>query len=308
MTTAALCLIYNHRYEGNVQRLNAMYNERFSAVRHLIPFTTRTDPSVLPVAASSWNFQAHIAQNARALAALDVEWLVFAGDDLLLHPSLDERTLAVQFGLQGKQGFIKNLRAVADVSVGWYFWDFGVMPWTRQTGVEWKGLLPSPEQAGEAFAMHSLSTSSSITLGNLVPGQGMPGAGISRRSWLRGVKALAMNRGRLDFGYPLAMGYSDVFVVHRSVFPVFANYLGVMAAMGVFAEVAVPTALCLATNALATEATVLGSGRELWTLEEQRALVAEHGANLDNLLRSWPQQLLWLHPVKFSEWSNSTHA
>jgi len=302
VTSAALCLIYNHNYEGNVDRLNDMYSSRFSAVRHLIPFARRSHATILPAIASSWNFQSHIAQNWRALISLEAEWFVFAGDDLLLQPDLDENNLVERFALEGSHAFIKELRSLSEVSFGWYFWDRGVQPWLRATGVEWQVILPSVETAAVSFVRHRLPTSSAMKFKNMRPAEVMAGGGVSRRALIRGARTLLLHGG-IDPGYPLAMGYSDVFILHRSVLRDFARYAGVMGAMGVFAEVAIPTALCLATESIVREADLRDAGREFWTLAEQRELVARHGGKLDALLQSWPPGLLWLHPVKISEWS-----
>lgn len=302
MTAAALCLVYNHNYEGNVDRLNDMYTSRFSAVRHLMPFAHRSDATILPVMASSWNFQSHVAQNWQALISLDVEWFIFAGDDLVLHPDLDQDNLVERFALAGSQAFIKRLRSLSEVSFGWYFWDRGVQPWLRATGVEWQNILPSAKSAAASFVRHGLPTSSAMTFKNMCPAEGMEGRGVSRRALLRGARALLLHGG-IDPGYPLAMGYSDIFILHRSVLRDFACYAGVMGAMGVFAEVAIPTALCLATESIVREVDLHDAGREIWTFAEQRELVVQHGGELNALLQSWPPDLLWLHPVKFSEWS-----
>jgi hypothetical protein len=129
--------------------------------------------------------------------------------------------------------------------------------------------------------------------------------------WLQNIAWL----GRRS-AYPLLAGYSDFIVVPRSAMKAFAHYCGVFAAMNMFAEVGVPTALALACNSIKTEllqghhfvdlplkrspdATMRGI--ELWGQEIQPF---EEALNYSwkRLLESFPTDVLYYHPIKLSKW------
>ena len=44
-----LIIIYNHRFDQNIEKLNKIYGERFSKIYHLVPFYDGDLPNVIPV-------------------------------------------------------------------------------------------------------------------------------------------------------------------------------------------------------------------------------------------------------------------
>jgi hypothetical protein len=115
------------------------------------------------------------------------------------------------------------------------------------------------------------------------------------------------SRGRPDRlvpQYPLVYGYSDIFIVGSDVVDAFCHYCGVFAAGGLFVEIAIPTAL-----ALATPGRILQSrdsklrGTPLWGSDASEFAKA-YGGNLEELLDHFPPERLFVHPVKLSQWAD----
>ncbi len=80
----------------------------------------------------------------------------------------------------------------------------------------------------------------------------------------------------------------------------FAHLCGVFAAMGLFVEVAIPTALVLACDRIVQEHETRWRGVEVWA-EEKVALQNQHvGMDLRNVIGSYGRNQLYLHPVKLS--------
>lgn len=58
----ALLVLYNHRYDKNIPRIEKLYEGKFSHIFHLMPFYDGDHPNVFPVYESSYYFQSYIAQ------------------------------------------------------------------------------------------------------------------------------------------------------------------------------------------------------------------------------------------------------
>ena len=57
-----------------------------------------------------------------------------------------------------------------------------------------------------------------------------------------------MYYNKASVNYPLALGYSDIFVVPHNSLDSICHFLGVFAAMNLFVEIAIPTAIMLVAN------------------------------------------------------------
>ena len=44
-----LLIIYNHRYDDNIEKLERIYKNRFSDIYHIVPFYNGTIENVIPV-------------------------------------------------------------------------------------------------------------------------------------------------------------------------------------------------------------------------------------------------------------------
>ena len=115
--------------------------------------------------------------------------------------------------------------------------------------------------------------------------------------------------------YPLLMSYSDFLVVPAVVIREFCRLCGVTAAMGLFVEIAIPTALALVCPVVVTEdcryarnsaqdkaLSTRRIGKEIWTPQEVDAFRYKFDGSLKRLEQEFPEDLLYVHPVKLSKW------
>jgi hypothetical protein len=77
---------------------------------------------------------------------------------------------------------------------------------------------------------------------------------------------------------------------------------GVLSAQGIFVEVALPTALLLAAESIATDANITLVGKALWTSEEVQEVSTKFAQSLDKLEQEFPKDVLYYHPIKLSKW------
>ena len=298
---ARLVTIFNHRFDRNIPVLEAMYRERFPSMLHLVPFYDGDDDAgrVATVYESSHHFQGFFAQAAERIATGDHDHYLFLGDDVALHPALDQETLAGELGLDSDTAFIKELRPLTEVSFQWQPLFRGVRPFDLLCGVNYASELPPAEEAWQRAIDH-----------------GYPRRNFGWRNFrgfdgrlhpfdvgvLIALFNLLRARGRTSLSYPLFMSYSDMFVVPAAVFGEFARICGVLAAMGVWVEVAIPTALALVCPRIVTESETAWRGLELWDRESVDAFEARHHRRVEDLMSSFEDHRLYVHPVKLSRW------
>lgn len=110
----------------------------------------------------------------------------------------------------------------------------------------------------------------------------------------------------------MAASYSDTLLVSGDVMSKFAHYCGVFGATSLFVEVAVPTALVLASNQkIKTEKDISKKGRSYWKTSDNVFCddpqytwdnLENEYKNLDDMIARFPENAIYLHPVKLSKW------
>lgn len=58
----ALMVIYNHRFDKNIELIEKLYSPSFSNIFHIIPFYDGNKENVIPVYESSYQFEGYISQ------------------------------------------------------------------------------------------------------------------------------------------------------------------------------------------------------------------------------------------------------
>ena len=111
------------------------------------------------------------------------------------------------------------------------------------------------------------------------------------------------NGGSLKIPYPMARGYSDIFVLKREkMFPI-ARLCGVFSAMNMFAEISLPTSLVLSVE---RKDIVLLEDTEFQRIvawdEEREIMEKKYLYKLRLLYENWRVKDLFIHPVKLSKW------
>ncbi|HET9944709.1 MAG TPA: hypothetical protein VFR56_03585 [Actinomycetes bacterium] len=300
-SSTKLVVVFNHRYDRNLPLLDRIYADRFD-VTYLVPFYRGDNPRVSAVYESSHQFQGYVAQGLPDLLSPSATHYAFVADDMLLHPRLDASTLADALHLGPGTGWIKGLADLAAAPFAWTHLLPAVSLWHRNTGVEHAGELPD-EATARALVGRHLAVSDRLSARGLLDFHGRfdPRDRPTRRT----AAHLLRHPRQRHLPYPLVWGYSDFCVVPAEAVERFAHWCGVFAAMGLFVEVAMPTALAMACEEIRTEESDPGAPRgvELWEAEEQQALVRDHGGDLDRLTAAFPDDWLYVHPVKLSGWT-----
>ena len=93
MDKIALLIIYNHRYDKNIEPLEQIYAGRFSYIYHIVPFYDGQKENVIPVYESSFYFEGYIAQCFQHLKDKGFTHYFFVADDLMLNPLITEQNL-----------------------------------------------------------------------------------------------------------------------------------------------------------------------------------------------------------------------
>lgn len=293
------CIIFNHRHEANLPVLRRLYAQRFPALHFIMPFYRGGDPDVLPVSASSYVFQSYLTQAYRQLQPGPYTHYLFFGDDLVLNPRLNEQTLADTLLLTERSAYIKHTKPLSLHTLRRWWYTPHIRRELRGTIYAHSAReLPTPDEAAALLARHN------VVVPNLSPAS-LQGLGLFWRR-LRAYPDLLPFVWdcllRRPLPYPVVEGYSDFVVVPAPAMKLFTHYCGVLAAMGVFVEVALPTALLWSCEHVVRETDITSKGLEIWTKPEVDALKDQHHADLRQLLDAFPENQLYVHPVKFSQW------
>ena len=296
-----LVVVFNHRFDRNLPLLRALYRERFSAVRFLVPFYRGDDPDVIAVYEGSATFQGYFAQAQRPLAGESFSHYLFVADDLLLNPAINEHNLADHLRLRPGVGYVKGLEPFSDLTTRWTHFHRTRRALRFDEYVNARAELPERGDALARLARHGLHFRR-LGWRNL---ESAPGPLAGRvKSWLASAWLL-YGRGpgaSRELAYPLAMGYADLLVVPAGAMPEFCHLCGVFAAMDLFVECAAPTALALAVPDLRRERDLAARGLEVWSDADRAEFHGRYAGRLSNLLGDFPADTLYVHPIKFSHW------
>ena len=287
MNKTALLVIYNHRFDKNIPRIDQLYEGRFSDVFHIVPFYDGCQKNVIPVYECSFQFQGYISQAYTHLRDKGYSHFFVVADDMIINPALNENNYLERLGLQDANCYIDYITPLQELKTAW-----------RQTeamtyrvnlrGVEVEKVLPSRETAIERFKQYGLPTGP-------IPFTPM----INKR--LRFLFKYLQNIKRRNLDYPLLGGYSDILILTADMMDKFCLYCGAFAATRLFAEFAIPTAMILASDHVKTSKDTLLGGTALWSKKDKEFLEVYNGS-LQALIDDFPADKLFYHPIKLSQW------
>jgi hypothetical protein len=304
----ALIVIYNHKYEKNIKLIERLYKDRFSTIYHLVPFYTGAQENVIPVYENSHYFQGYVAQGLSRFYNERFTHYFFVADDMILHPDMNENNYFEYFGLDEKKSFISEIFSIYKSDWFWPHAKEAVFFQISQEGIEVKGELPD---AGEAERRLLKNGAIARPLQQEKPLKWKHLYGKLNRNmfykknrdpflhWLGD----SIRKKRYALSYPLVAGYSDIFIVSAPAIKTFSHYCGVFSALNLYVESAIPTALALSSEAVVTEEDLPLKGKPLWTSEEYKYLLPYQN-NLEQLMKNFPE-VLYIHPVKLSQWNCS---
>ncbi len=326
MNKAALVVIFNHRYERNIPKLEEYYGPRFSHRSYLVPFAPIETDQIIRVIENSYCFSGHIAQGICRFKVPGVTHYVFAGDDLILNPVLNEDTLLSALSLDADTGYIKSLASADRVRFRWR-WALTAYQALQSAKFDWKQELPPASQARSHLEKMGIRFSKPLPRGRAdLKSLHYPSKARTLKEvywdlklmkpYLKLIAHTASSIGKPS-EYPLLAGYSDFVVVPAKNLDRFAHYCGVLAALNMFAEVAVPTALALACDRVDTELRmgehfadagvspapgVHWHGIELWE-DEIPAFGRSLNYSWPAFMKQFPSNALYHHPIKLSQWA-----
>lgn len=306
--------LFNHRFEANLALLDRIYAPRFDKRHVIMPFATAPGAKLSRVYELGRNFSGHIAQSAREWIEHGVTHYAIIADDLLLNPALDQANLIERLQLAPNEAYTKNLISLDALRFAWPWAGEAAVTFARSAqAIDLRGLLPPENEAKARFEGLGIAFPPPAVLGARASVQTHRQIiGKARRAYFR-----AWSLGRRPAAYPLLAGYSDFLVVPASAIERFVAYCGVFAALNLFAEVAVPTALALAADRVRTELPLnthfldpvpasrnSGSlkGVEIWTAEDLARHAWVDDDNLERLLARFPADCLYVHPIKLSRY------
>jgi len=312
VTQAALVIIYNHRFEQNIDVLERLYRSRFRHIFHLMPFYRGDRPNVIPVYDNSYYFQGFLAQGLRSFYRPEFTHYFFIADDMILNPRVNEENFTTEMPLPPGHSFISNFSNYnANPSRG--FWTRVEMAYNwkfHQNGLQGARELPSPEAAAEKLQKVRMPT-------RPLAFEQIWRSPHTAAEWARAVFTnpvlcarylhAKLTKREFHLSYPLVGGYSDIFVIPAEIIKTFCHYCGVFAAGNLFVEHAIPTALVLSTDKVATCHDRKLRGKALWSAEDFKEF-EPFGQSLSRLLRHFPSNYLYLHPVKLSKWTDDLEA
>lgn len=207
-TKIALLIIYNHRYDENISRINQIYAGRFEYIYHVVPFYDGDIKNVIPVYDNSFQFQGYISQAYQLLKDKGFSHYVAIADDMVINPNINASNFFELTGIDYKSCFTHELKDSVTINRKWWHTKDTVRFSVFNRGVEIDNILPSTEQALRAFAAHGFQT-------HLISEWPYNKLRRPYKEFLLKIRRMLLLRllGRIYYRYPLAAGYSDMIVV-----------------------------------------------------------------------------------------------
>lgn len=309
MTDICLIVVYNFRYDDNIEKIEKIYGNRFNTIYHLVPFYDGSKANVIPVFEHSFYFQGYFPQGLSKYFSEKYSHYVFIADDLILHPKINQNNIVNELNISNNEAFLaKNWGVLSDVTFEWdnffpalnSFYQDEIL---EHHEVDWKNELPEMKVAQEYFKQNKL-TINKIGIKNFKGYKGDYKYNRFKPSIPKYLKLLLKRRRSLP--YPILTGYSDFIVVPASTVKEFCRICEVFRRMRLWVEAAIPTALVLCNNQLVTTTETNYTGTEYW-VNKNAYLLAERTKKCDNkiniLLNSFGENELYIHPIKLSQWT-----
>lgn len=317
MNEVVLLILFNHKYEANIEILRRIYADRFKNIYFIMPFYKGTDKGIICVYGHSFFFQGYIAQALQKIKNDKYKHYIIIGDDLLLNPSINEDNYENEFGLSHDSGFVPEIFSLANPekprllqssSFPKWYWNFNALDFDfkNQAGIEVEKELPTVEEASKTISAHGYNFSSQLSRSQVVdpfPSFKKIFSNINTLTyWVKEyIKYNSKNKRTLK--YPLVGSYSDIVIIPAASVNSFTHLAGVFCSLNLFAEIAIPTTLLLTTKNIIQEKDLHKKGLALWPdQEEYHTIRDKYDGNLKKLFTNFPKHTLYIHPIKLSQW------
>ena len=297
MVKICLSFVFNHQFEKNIPKLRKLYDNRFSTIRYLSPFSKSTEPDIIPIFETSIHFQGYFAQAFKHLP-INCDYYIFCGDDLILNPSLNEHNLIDSLNCNGSS-YIKYLNPIWEHSFAWHKFEECNRFTEDEYNIPYHNLLPSRNELLKIYENHGIKYRN-LGFHNF---KGVKEKIITTNRIFSGVSYFLRNRNKCFINYPLVEGYSDLIVVPKSHLELFCHYCGIFAAMNLWVDAAVATALILSGSKIKTEKDTNYSGTEYWHGEEIIDRLKPSNNKLYKVGEIFKEEELYIHPIKLSSYN-----
>lgn len=297
MPNICLSFIFNHQFEKNIPKLRKLYDDRFSTIRYLSPFSKSTEHDIIPIFEKSIHFQGYFAQAFRHLPR-NCDYYVFCGDDLILNPNLNERNL-IDYLNCNKSSYIKYFNPIWEHSFAWHKFEECNRFTENEYTIPYRNLLPSRNELLKIYEHHGLYYRN-LGFHNF---KGVKEKIITINRINSGISYFFKNGNKRFVNYPLVEGYSDLIVIPRDHLELFCHYCGIFAAMNLWVDAAVATALILSGSEIKTEKDSNYSGTEYWSDDEIINRLKNINYKLDRIGEIFDKDELYIHPIKLSSYN-----
>lgn len=318
MNKIALLIIYNHRYDKNIDRLEKLHKGKFSHIYHIMPFYDGSIENVIPVYESSFRFQSYIAQAYQHLKDKGFTHYFIVADDMLLNPHINETNLFILTGIGEHQSYIYDIREIYNCFFAQHVEAMRSYR-VKQKGVEVESILPSKEAAEKCFHAHGLRTGSLSICYLFKAGYYACKCRMLRKMLKYMFDILTHN---VEIHYPLVWAYSDILLIPANVMDSFTTYCGAFAATGLFVEYAIPSALVFSSSDIITDKDLKMHGiiqvypkKRLKTANnpqmlngylpqylEEETIIKQYKYNIESLMEEFGDNTFFIHPIKLSKW------
>jgi len=311
----ALVFIYNHKYDKNIPVLENIYKDRFSHIFHLVPFYNGDKENVIAIYEHSFYFQGYIAQAGKVLKSKgNFDHFLFVGDDLLLHPDVNENNYKEFFNISLEDSFITFIRDLVETGDAgsdqfiMHLAMFFKMPNKPGSGLEIAKEIPSYEEAMIKFREKGFDEP------YIAPRhvyfhpkrtdfpKNLKGEYFYRRR-IKEVKRL-LSQEKVKVDYPMVNGFSDLLIIPKYDFDLFIHYCGIFAAARLFVEYAIPTVMLLICKNIKTENDLDKKSVLLWN-KDREEFEKKYNNSFNDLFENFPEDALYIHPVKLSKWKTN---
>ena len=306
MSSICLIFIYNHRFDKNIEKLETMYKGRFSNIFHLVPFYDGSKENVIPVYETSFYFQGYIPQAIHRFWDEKYTHYFFVGDDVLLHPQLNENNLLEKLSVNDQTCFFPDLWESLDKRS--YSWvntfpalnAFYLADALHHHSINWKSHFPPREEAIKRFSNQGISIGK-IQFRDFRKNAVFP---TKRKALLHYLKLVVMRRRSLP--YPMATGYSDIFLLPATEMKSFAHLCEITRQMRLWVEVAIPTIAISTLKNIKFEKDAGVKGTTYWANDNEQELRERESVcdfKLSKLYKTFKHNELYIRPIKLSKWN-----
>lgn len=315
MSNVALILLFNHRYDKNIPILDEIYKNRFSNIYYLVPFYDGDQENVIPVYGKSIFFESYIADGYRSFYKKEYRHYLIVADDMMIHPAINENNYMEYFSVKDGESFIPHMMPLQDIKEKWLGTLSSMFYLKKQKYTESEQELPPYKIAVEKLKAQGVEVVP-LTRRQIFGKHHYMFKYLADKAFLLariGTRIRYPFKNKYSLPYPMVGSYSDIALIAADDIKKFCHYCGVFGATYLFAEVAVPTALALAANKkIITEKVSRRKGRSFWhgpnvwcdykTEGYDWTDIDKKFKNLDDMFNQFPDEWIYIHPVKLSKW------